>query len=141
MVILDIVFNRWGGYQEKKDRFYSKKTRLWLSQIWWYIHFSLQNDLSETEKMLKGEAFNTDTILQLVDRTGAKGTFVELDRQIMREYANRSEKDINKDIDWPQVFRRVMRLNTAKIMLFEPAFYCNGIKGYVNSLFDEAVKG
>ena len=141
MVIPDIVFNRWGGYQEKKDRFYSKKTRIWLSQIWWYIHFSLQNDLSETEKMLKGEAFNTDTILQLVDRTGAKGTFVELDRQIMREYANRSEKDINKDIDWPQVFRRVMKLNTAKIMLFEPTFYCNGIKGYVNSLFDEAVKG
>ena len=59
----------------------------------------------------------------------------------MREYANRSEKDINKDIDWPQVFRRVMKLNTAKIMLFEPTFYCNGIKGYVNSLFDEAVKG
>ena len=141
MVIPDVVCERWGGNQKKKDRFYSKKTRIWLSQIWWYIHFSFQNNLYETEEMLKRDAFNTDTILQLVDRTGAKGTIVELNRQIMHEYAKRSATESYKGIDWPQVFRRVMKLNTAKIVLFEPSYYCNGIKGYVDSLFSEALEG
>ena len=140
-VIPDIVWERWDRKLEGNEgRFFSKRTRIWPGQIWWYIHLTYNQSLEITKNILSGEAFSTDTIMHLVDRTGSKGVFVDVYREIIRQYAfyDRSLLDDSK-ITYAQLFRNVMKLNTAKILLFEPPLCEGGVRGYVESLFREAV--
>ena len=124
-VIPDIVHARWGM---NASHFYQTSRRIWLKTIWWYIHLSWQNSIDETYKILIDNT--TDTILQLVERPGL-GYNVELFREIMKQYANYSDSSRN-------LFRTVLKLNTAKILTTSPELVDGGIEKYVDSLFKMA---
>ncbi len=126
-VIPDIVYLRWGL---KESRFWREPRRLWLKTIWWYIHLSWQGSIEETREILKGNS--TDEIVQLVERAGPNGYRVNLTREIMKEYGSygRNQKSRNQSL-----FRKVMKLNTAKVQTIEPGLHIEGESSYVKELF------
>ena len=122
-IIPDIVFNRHG---KKEKQFYSERRRIWLRQMWWYIHLSWQGDSETTSIVLKNNT--TDTVMSLVDRIGV-GYDVNVYREIMKQYAPFGpERDI---------FRRVMVLHVAQGELIAPELVEGGVQGYVSRLFGE----
>ncbi len=120
-VIPDIVHSR---HDLKADYFYKNSRRIWLKRIFWYIHLSWAGDEESTYNILKNNS--TDTILNLVERPGL-GYHVDLYREIMKQYG---DKGHNNDL-----FRRIMKLNTAREVVLIPEFYQDGIVGYVEDLF------
>lgn len=128
-VVPDLVAKRWGKLAE--IRYYKQSLRIWLRTIWWYVHLSWQGNTEDTIRVLSRNS--TDQILQLVDRSGAKGYFVDVYRVIMKKFYQ--AKCIS-----PQVgdndFRRIMVLHTAFSKTVEPEFYDGGVEGYVNMLFE-----
>ncbi len=126
--IPDLVGERWGN--TNADHYYTKPNRIWLKTLWWYYYLSFNKNVETTKEMLLSDSFSTDTILNLVERTGRWGTNILVYRSIMGKYAaleNASSK----------VFRGVMKLNTAKAVVIEPVFSVGGVSGYVDSLFNE----
>lgn len=108
--------------------------------IWWYVHLSWQGDMQTTAKVLETPCFTTDSILNLEERTGRKGTFINVYRYIMYYYSHIPQQvldEYNKNTETQQddLFRIVMKLNTAKVMVVDPALYLGGEKEYVRSLF------
>lgn len=126
-VIPDIVHARWGLNAE---HFYKRANRIWLKTLWWYIHLSWRNNKEETYEILKDNS--TDTILQLVERPSL-GYYIDLFREIMYQYYIEGSND--RDL-----FRRVLKLNTARIMSITPEFVEGGIQQYVRELFNDAKK-
>ncbi|RXH51501.1 hypothetical protein D6T70_11320 [Kurthia gibsonii] len=126
-IVPDIVHSRWSL---NADHFYKTPRRIWLKTIWWYIHLSWQNDSKQTYEILKKNS--TDTILQLVERPGV-GYYVEMYREIMLQYHRYGDSD--RDL-----FRNILKLNTARIMTTSPELVEGGVKQYVTELF-ETVKG
>ena len=127
-VIPDLVGERWG--ESNSDHYYAKPSRIWPKTLWWFIHLSLCGTTEDTKKMLLSGNFSTDTVLNLVERTGRCGTNISVYREIMVRYA--ALKDVaDKD------FRNVMKLNTAKAVVIEPVFSEGGVNGYVSSIFNE----
>ena len=98
--------SRWG---ENEERFIGipRDSRLYLKSIFWYIHLSFQENPENTYETLKNNS--TDTIVQLVDRTG-KGYNLDLVREIMRQFGKIPLTSGTSDL-----FRQVMKLNTAWI--------------------------
>ncbi len=139
-VVPDVVSERWG--KDNESHFWSKPARIWLRSIWWYVHLSWQGDVSTTAEVLEKSCFTTDTILNLEERTGRKGTFVEVYRYIMYYYSRVPQivlDDYNKSkTNKEDLFRVIMKLNTAKVMVINPALYLGGEKEYVRSLFIDA---
>lgn len=127
-IIPDIVYRRWNGFNE--SRYYKESRRIWLKTLWWYIHLSWQGDLDSTFEILKDNT--TDDLVQLVERSGSKGYRVDLYREIMKNYfqVNKSEKGRKN-----QLFRKVMKLNTARARVVEPALTDGGVEQYVKELF------
>ena len=141
-VVPDLVARRWP--RDTGEHYYSRPTRNWLRSIWWYVYLSWQGDAGSTEKVLGSPNFSTDTILNLEERTGRKGTYVEVYRQIMSIYSRIPAdrlKDINARLGGADrhttLFRAVMKLNTARCLSVEPSLYPGGTKEYVKSLFGE----
>ena len=140
-VIPDIVAKRWDIVEGNENRYFvdNKKTRIWLSQIWWYVYLTFNDNLENTKKILLSEGFTTDTIMHLVDRTGSKGIFIDVYREIINQYYLYDKKLLeNSKITYAKLFKNVMKLNTSKILTFEPPLYKGGVKGYVADLFAEA---
>ena len=138
-----LIEQRWG--KDNEGRYWSRPSRIWFRQIWWYVHLSWQNDMETTEEVLKSPRFSTDTILNLVERTGRKGTYIEVYKYIMYYYQYISETEMqrfkslyNSKGRKDDLFRIIMKLNTAKTMVIEPALYEGGTDGYVRSLFEDA---
>lgn len=138
-VVPDLVANRWG--KDNESHYWSKPARIWLRCIWWYIHLSWQGDIDSTARVLDSPCFTTDSILNLEERTGRKGTYIEVYRRIMKEYSCLPLSEIdkfNKDVSRGKkedLFRVIMKLHTAKVMVIEPALHHGGEEGYVKSLF------
>ena len=138
-VIPDIVAVRWG--KDNDSHYWSTPGRVWLKQIWWYIYLSWKDSEETTRKIVESPNCSTDTILNFVERTGKKGTCVDAYRWIIYYYSlvpaaalseyNRRGKNHN-------LFRVVMKLNTARMMVCEPALCTDGCKGYVKKLFVDA---
>ena len=100
----------------------------------------IQFVLATTAKVLETPCFTTDSILNLEERTGRKGTFINVYRYIMYYYSHIPQQvldEYNKNTETQQddLFRIVMKLNTAKVMVVDPALYLGGEKEYVRSLF------
>ena len=140
-ILPDIVTERWGA--DNEDHFWRKPSRIWLRVIWKYIYLSYQGSIEETEELLKSKNFSTDTILNLVERTGRKGTYVQvyrynmyfyskLDLSVISEYKNAHQ---NADL-----FRAIMVLNTAKVVSIEPSLFLGGELEYAKSLFKKWLK-
>lgn len=141
VVIPYIVAQRWEDCSE--DHFWKKPSRIWLRSIWWFAYLGWANDsLSDTQKLLSQPVFNTDVILNTVERTGRKGTHINTYKCILQTYGSLSPSVVstyNKNTPKPSdtLFRSIMRLNTAKILVMEPQLCEGGVQGYVNSLFSE----
>lgn len=126
-VVPDIVFYRWGM---NEGRYWKESRRIWLKTLWWYIYLSWKNSEEETYEILKDNT--TDEIVQLVERSGPSGYRVETCRCIMEYYGTLGKEVKNRN---NQIFRRVMKLNTARIKVIEPALVEGGEKSYVKELF------
>lgn len=122
-VIPDIVHARFGMNAE---HFYSLPRRVWLSTIWWYIHLSWVGSEDATRELLANNT--TDTIMNLVERPG-RGYYLDVYREIMKQY---------KDYTDRMLFRRVLKLNTARLITTSPELVDGGIEGYVKQLFETA---
>lgn len=139
-VIPNIVAERWG--KDNESHYWSKSARIWLRSIWWYIHLSWQGDTVHTMHVLESPCFSTDSILNMEERTGRKGTFINVYRYIMYFYSRIPQADLkkfnkNKKSQQGDLFRVIMKLNTAKVMVIDPALYLGGEKEYVRSLFSD----
>jgi len=124
-VIPDIVHSRWSL---NADHFYKISRRIWLKTIWWYIHLSWRGNKEDTYEILKDNS--TDTILQLVERPGI-GYYTEMYRELMLQYTNYEDKSRN-------LFRMVLKLNTARLLTISPELVEGGIPKYVSDLFEAA---
>lgn len=120
----DIVFER---YDLNDLRFYRGTRRIWLRSIWWYVHLSWQGSEEATYDILKGNS--ADDILQLIDRSGSGGYRIELTRELMRQ------NKMYNNMPIPLLFRRVLKLNTARLNMIEPSLVEGGISSYVHSLY------
>lgn len=140
-VVPDVIAERWG--KDNESHYWSKPARIWLRSIWWYVHLSWQGDMMTTARVLEAPCFSTDSILNLEERTGRKGTFITVYRYIMYYYSHVPEivlSDFNKKTKTQQddLFRVVMKINTAKVMVVDPVLYLGGEKEYVRALFLDA---
>lgn len=120
----DIVYER---YELNDLRFYRSTRRIWLRSIWWYIHLSWQGSVEETLEILNNNS--ADDILQLIDRSGTGGYRVEFTRELMRQHHEYNDTQI------PFLFRRVLKLNTARLNMIEPSLVEGGVPKYVNDLY------
>ncbi len=139
-VIPDLVFERFGESEYKKsgtfrlhtDRYFKKEARIYPRTLWWYIYLSMQydftgnEDLALTVDLLKDNG--TDTIVQLVERTGREGYRVAMARKLMKYYS--------EDAGFGEgEFRKAMVLNSAWTQTVEPALTEGGDERYVKELF------
>lgn len=125
-VIPDIVHSRWSL---NADHFYKTSRRIWLKTIWWYIHLAWCGNVTETYEILKENT--TDTILQLVERPGI-GYYVPVYRELLLQYAK--VEDPSREI-----FRRVLKLNTARLLTTSPELIEGGTSTYITGLFETAL--
>lgn len=138
-VVPDIVHSRFPGKTDQnadEARYWKTSRRIYLKSLWWYIFLSLQKKQGSKDKyevtreVLKGNS--TDTIVQLVERAGKNGYRVDVYRDIMRYYSTL------EDIDGGEkqiLLRKVMVLNTARVMTVEPDLMEGGSLQYVKELF------
>ncbi|MGP4106769.1 hypothetical protein [Virgibacillus sp. L01] len=130
-VIPDLVYNRWGL---SESRFYKQSRRIWLRTMWWYVHLSWADTYEQTYDVLKG--FTTDEVVQLVERSGPHGYRIDVTREIMKQFSDLTDSQLNRNL-----FRKVMKLNTARTKIIEPFLFTGGTNKYVEELityFDEA---
>lgn len=123
-VVPDIVYNRW---KLSETRYFSQSRRIWLKIIWWYIHLSWNKSIQDTYKLLN--EFTTDEVVQLVERSGSSGYRVDVTREIMKQFSQIENKS-------NRLFRKVMKLNTARLRIVEPALAKGGTKKYVEELIN-----
>lgn len=128
-VVPDIIERRCGF---NAPYFYEKTTRMYIPKLWWYIYMSYQGSIEETEKVLS--RLNTDYIMQLVERTGRSGFFLEISREIMRQFSILPSDVVNKRVNGSNLFRRVLIQNTAKMDNYNLVAEGDE-KRYVNDLF------
>lgn len=134
-VIPDIVAQRWGV--DNASHYYERGTRIWLKSIWWYIHLSWQSDEESTIEILKNNT--TDEILNLVERAGRHGYYLNVYRNIMYFFAKipQERRYIATEGKSDRLFRRIMKLNTARCIVIEPPLYLGGEREYVKDLFND----
>ncbi len=104
---------------------------------------SWQGDYSSTLELLECDHFSTDTILNIEERSGRHGIYIETCRAILRCYANVKPEDIKKYSrghmnNSDDLFRVVMKLNTARLMVMEPLLFSGGENEYARNLFKDA---
>lgn len=132
-ILPDVVYNRHGL---KPDNYYKHPRRIWLKSIWWYIHLSWQGNVEETYVILENNT--TDSILQMVDRTGLNGYRVNFTRELMYQfYVNYNSLSKTEKTS---LFRRVHKLSTARTKVLEPSFVDDGVQSYVRGLFEYFTK-
>ena len=138
-VIPDAVAVRWG--KDNDSHYWSTPGRIWLKQIWWYVYLSWTIDETTTRKILESPNCSTDTILNFVERTGKKGTCVDAYRWIIYLYSmipSHMVSEYKKQGKNHDLFRVVMKLNTARMLVVEPALCIGGYQGYAKKLFVDA---
>lgn len=131
-VIPDVVAERWGN--ENESHYWKRSTRIWLKSIWWYIFLSWQGDEYKTISILKNNT--TDEIMNLVERTGTQGYYLDVCRYIMYFYNKAKSIYKGKDIS-RNIFRKVMILHTARNNVIEPSLCSGGEYGYVYKLYKD----
>ncbi len=125
----DIVESRY-GLQE--DHFYKKSFRAYFQSLWWYIHLSYQGAIEKTRLALRD--LSTDYIMNLTERSGKDGLYLEVSREIMGQLALVPASTRNKKVNDKILFRRILIQNTAKGKSFNPVLE-GKTKEYVSSLF------
>ncbi|SEA15548.1 DUF6339 family protein [Selenomonas ruminantium] len=127
-VVPEIVIERWPKESSWDDRFFQKTNRIYLKVLWWYIYLSWQGDDERTYAVL--EANTEDTIAQLVERSGSHGYNINLYRKIMIRHFCQGESAQSMVL-----FRKVMKLHTARIRTRQPEMLPGGVNQYVEELY------
>lgn len=137
-VFLDITYlrepknDRFGVYFSH-DRVYKHPKRIWLKQLWWYVHLAWQGDVDTTYQVLN--KFGSGCISQILERAG-KGYRVDITRNLFKKMAERCEQD-----KLPQkTFTATMMLNYAKGFTVEPTLVNGGTDTYLDDLLDEKLE-
>lgn len=136
-VVPDLVSYRWG--KDNDAHFWKRSTKIWLKSLWWYIYLSWQGDEEKTLNVIESQNCSTDTILNLLDRSG-KGYYVSTFRYIMYFYSKVSKQQLaefnkNTVTERDNLFRVIMRIHTARTKVINPVLYGGGEKEYARSLF------
>lgn len=131
VVFPDLTYERYpearnGDVRLNQKRFYSHTRRIWLKTLWWYVHLSWQGSPATTKAVLKD--FGTDTISQLIERTG-RGYRLVLYRELMLAYSKQKKKSSD-------YFKSLTTRNRVNCCTVEPALTANGEKGYVQQLIE-----
>lgn len=129
-VVPEIIANRWG--RDNKDRFYKVSRRLYLKILWWYVYLSWNNSIEETKGIIINDINTSDTLAQLVERSGKNGYRVELYRIIMKK---KTEENVNTS-----EFRKLMVLNSARVKVINPYLVDGGVDIYVDDLI-KSIRG
>jgi hypothetical protein len=128
-IVPDIVAIRWPADDDgifPAGRFWKQPQRNWFKAIWWYIHLSWQGSRDATlDRLKKG---STDSIMQLVDRAGTSGYRLDFTRALMARIG---------DPVSVEMFRKVLKLHTARMRCLEPTLHPGGIASYVDDLITE----
>ena len=135
-IVPDLVAQRWGNENAEK-RFIGSFNRMWLSSIWWYIHLSYMGSIDKTKSLLEKNFFNTDTILNFVDRTGG-GYRVDIYRMLIRKFAEYSDYAKISGTTSMKYFRNIMKMYLAKSMTVLPDLCDKGADGFITSIFNDA---
>ncbi|MBU3217453.1 hypothetical protein LL033_05135 [Clostridium estertheticum] len=138
-VVPDLVTDRWG--KDNEAHFWKRGSKIWLRTLWWYIYLSWQGNVQKTLDVIESPGFTTDTILNLIDRSG-KGYYIGVYRNIMYFHSRVSKGELaefnrNTATKADSLFRVIMKLNTARTKVIEPALYIGGEGEYVRSLFKD----
>ena len=134
VVVPHLVSDRWG--KDNDAHFWSRTTRIWVRVMWWYVYLSWQGSVEKTRELLEGPAFTTDEILNLVERCGRKGAYVDVYREIMKQYGTVCDEERKKHAEGRKtLFRKVMILNTARYIVIDP--FLMGVEDYVKSLYED----
>lgn len=141
VVVPNLVAQRWG--KDNEEHYWRRNTRIWLRSVWWYVHMSWQGSYETTKELLECSHFSTDTILNFEERSGRNGLYISTCRLIMKYYALVDEKTVQrlsrgKLGNSDDLFRIVMKLNTAKLVVQDPSLSHGGEDEYVKNLFKEA---
>lgn len=138
-VVPDLVTERWA--KDNEAHFWKRGNKIWLRTLWWYIYLSWQGNVQKTLEVIESPGFTTDTILNLIDRSG-KGYYIGVYRNIVYFYSRVSKEDLaefnrNTKTKADSLFRVIMKLNTARTKVIEPALYIGGEREYARSLFND----
>lgn len=138
-VVPDLVTDRWD--KDNEAHFWKRGNKIWLRTLWWYIYLSWQGSVQKTLDVIESTGFTTDTILNLIDRSG-KGYYIGVYRYIMYFHSRVPKEDLmefnkNTVTKSESLFRVIMKLNTARTKVIEPALYRGGESEYVRSLFND----
>ncbi len=138
VAVPNLVNERWGT--KPTQRYYEKSTRIYLSSLWWYVHLSWRGTVAATQDLLLSPIMTSDTLLNLVERVGPFGIYVDTMRTVMFYYS-RLKREImigTRKASAREIFRAVMKLHMAKAFTVNPHFFSGGQDGYVKTLFKEA---
>lgn len=133
-VFLDITYlreptsDRFGVYFSH-DRVYKHTKRIWIKQLWWWIHLAWQGDSESTYEVLK--KYGSGRISQVLERAG-KGYRVEVTRQLLKKMSQRTSKGKVSQDD----FRALMMLYYAKMFVVEPTLVEGGIDAFLDKIID-----
>lgn len=136
-VIPDLVYDRFGAADDK--HYYAKGLRIWPYTLYWYSHLSWQGDIESTERILSSSRCCSDTILNLVERPGRYGTFVELYRRIMYYFVNISAVKPLDSSNSIKLFRSIMKLALAKPQVIDPDLFDGGTSEYAREIVQECI--
>lgn len=128
-VVPDIIIERHGMI---KEYFYAKNVRLYIPTLWWYIEMCYQGSPELTYDCLKDKS--TDYILQIVERPGRDGMFLDVSRLIIYYLSKLPEEVVSKKYNDQTLLRRVVIQNTAKNLNYNMAIE-GKVKEYVIGLF------
>ncbi len=134
IVIPDLVFDRFGAEDDK--HYYAKGLRIWPYTLYWYTHLSWQGNLESTNKILSSSRCCSDTILNLVERPGRNGTYIDLYRSIMFHFVNSIQ---TKAVDNIKLFRSIMKLALAKPQVIDPDLCTGGASEYAKDIVQECI--
>lgn len=134
-VFLDITYlreprsDRFGVYFSH-DRVYKHTKRIWIKQLWWWIHLAWQGDVESTYEVLK--KYGSGRISQVLERAG-KGYRIEVTRRLLKKMSERCpQSKISQD-----EFRALMMLYYAKTFVVEPTLVDGGIDSFLDKILDE----
>ncbi len=128
-VVPDIIIERHGLI---KEYFYAKNVRLYIPTLWWYIEMCYQGSVDKTYECLKDKS--TDYILQIVERPGRDGMFLEVSRLIVHYLSILPDDVVSAECGGQTLLRRVMIQNTARGSNYN-MILDNKADEYVQSIF------
>ena len=133
-VFLDVTYlrepssDRFGVYFSH-DRVYKHTKRIWIKQLWWWIHLAWQGDVDSTYEVLK--KYGSGRISQVLERAG-KGYRIDVTRKLLKKM---SERTIQSKVSQDD-FRALMMLYYAKMFVVEPTLVDGGIDAFLDKILD-----